>query len=238
MKRILIALATYNERDNLPPLIDEIFAAVPEADILVIDDNSPDGTGDWAQSFSSSGRRLKLIRRSGKLGLGSAVLEAMRYAADSGYDYLLNMDADGSHRPQYIASLLQKSAEGYDVVIGSRYIAGGGVENWAWYRRLMSWCINRYARLMLGLKTRDNSGSFRCYRVELLRRLDTESVVSRGYSFFEEILYRLSALGASFAEVPIIFADRRFGQSKINKSEVFKALWILFRIAPYWTKTR
>lgn len=238
MKRILIALATYNERDNLPPLVDGIFAAVPEADILVIDDNSPDGTGDWAQSFSSSGRRLKLIRRSGKLGLGSAVLEAMRYAADSGYDYLLNMDADGSHRPQYIASLLQKSAEGYDVVIGSRYIAGGGVENWAWYRRLMSWCINRYARLMLGLKTRDNSGSFRCYRVELLRRLDTESVVSRGYSFFEEILYRLSALGASFAEVPIIFADRRFGQSKINKSEVFKALWILFRIAPYWTKTR
>ncbi|MDR3234791.1 MAG: polyprenol monophosphomannose synthase [Planctomycetaceae bacterium] len=229
--RVLIALATYNERESLPPLVREIFAVLPGADVLVVDDNSPDGTGGWTQSQSAKEPRLKLIRRSGKLGLGSAVLTAMRYAADNGYDYLINMDADGSHRPHYIPFLLQKAGEGYSIVIGSRYIKGGGVQNWVWYRRLMSRCINGYARAMLGLKTKDNSGSFRCYSVELLRQLDTEKIISKGYSFFEEVLYRLAQLGATFAEVPIIFVDRRFGKSKINKREAVNALWIMFRIA-------
>ncbi|GHT21556.1 dolichol-phosphate mannosyltransferase [Planctomycetales bacterium] len=227
---LLIALATYNERDNLPTLLKTIFETEPEADVLVVDDNSPDGTGDWVEEQLKTEPRLKLLKRSGKLGLGTAVSAAVQYAVDNGYEYLINMDADGSHQPHYIPALLKKAFEGYDVVIGSRYVSGGGVENWALYRRWMSRCINFYARCLLGLKTKDNSGSFRCYRVGLLKKMDTSKFVSKGYSFFEEVLFRLKRLGASFAEVPIIFVDRRSGQSKINKKEALAALWLLLTL--------
>jgi dolichol-phosphate mannosyltransferase len=228
--KILVALATYNERGNLPALVQEIADTLPGVDILVVDDNSPDGTGAWVVQEQQTNPRLKLISRSGKLGLGTAVLAAMKYAVENRYDYLVNMDADGSHRPQHLPALLQKVAEGYDVVIGSRYIDGGQVENWTWRRRWASWCINQYARWMLGLKTHDNSGSFRCYRIELLRKLDTGTIISSGYSFFEEMLYRLAKLNATFAEVPITFVDRRSGNSKINEFEAFNALWVILRI--------
>lgn len=231
MSRFLISLATYNERENLPLITEEIFAVAPDVDILVVDDNSPDGTGDWVAERLDTEPRFHLIRRSGKLGLGTATLAAMQYAVENEYDFLLNMDADLSHPPRSIPSIREKAAEGFDVVIGSRYVPGGGVEGWPLYRRLMSWGINFYARSLLGLKTRDNSGAFRCYRVELLKKLDPDMVVSKGYSFQEEILYRLRNLGATFAEVPITFADRRFGSSKINKREAISALWLLLLIA-------
>ena len=237
MSRFLISLATYNERENLPLITKEIFEYAPDVDILVVDDNSPDGTGDWVAEQMKSESRLKLLRRAGKLGLGTATLAAMNYAIENGYDYLLNMDADLSHPPKYIPSIREKAEEGgsdgnagYDVVIGSRYVPGGGVEGWPFYRRFMSRGINFYAKLFLGLKTKDNSGAFRCYRVELLKKLDQSAIVSKGYSFQEEVLYRLRKLGATFAEVPIIFVDRRFGTSKINKKETITALWLLFRI--------
>ena len=233
MPRILISLATYNERENLPLITKEIFDTVPEVDVLVIDDNSPDGTGDWVAEQMEEESRLKLLRRSGKLGLGTAVLAGMRYAVENGYDYLINMDADLSHQPKYLPSMIEKAEEGYDVVIGSRYVSGGGVEGWPFYRQLMSRSINCYARLFLCLKTKDNSGSYRCYRTSLLEKLDGDSVISRGYSFMEEILYRLRKLGATFAEVPIVFVDRRFGSSKINKKETLAALWILFRLGVF-----
>jgi dolichol-phosphate mannosyltransferase len=236
MSHFLISLATYNERENLPLITKEIFEIAPDVDLLVIDDNSPDGTGNWVAEQMQTEPRLKLLRRSGKLGLGTATLAAMKYAIENQYDFLLNMDADLSHPPRYIPAIRSKAEEGnngFDVVIGSRYVRGGGVEGWPWYRQLMSRCINLYAKIFLGLKTKDNSGAFRCYRVELLKKLDETEVISKGYSFQEEILYRLKKLGATFAEVPIIFVDRRFGSSKINRKETLNALWILFRIGTF-----
>lgn len=230
MSRYLISLATYNERGNLPILTKEIFETAPDVDILVVDDNSPDGTGDWVAEQIKTESRLKLLRRAGKQGLGTATIAAMKYAVENGYDFLLNMDADMSHPPRYIPAIRAKAEEGFDVVIGSRYAEGGGVEGWPLYRLLMSRSINVYARLLLGLKTQDNSGSFRCYRTKILEKFDFDGIVSRGYSFLEEILFRLRKTGASFAEVPIVFVDRRFGSSKINKKETLAALWILLRL--------
>jgi dolichol-phosphate mannosyltransferase len=230
MNRILISLATYNERENLPILTQQIFDVLPEADILVIDDSSPDGTADWVEEQMQNDDRFKLIKRTGKLGLGTAVLAAMEYAVQNNYEYLINMDADLSHPPRFLPAILAKAEEGYDVVIGSRYVPGGQIEGWTFTRRVMSRCINIYARCLLGLKTRDNSGSFRCYRRTLLNRLVPNSVLSKGYSFFEEILYRLKRLGGTFAEVPITFEERRAGQSKLNIKEIFIALGLLFCI--------
>ena len=230
MPKILISLATYNEIENLPIITKEIFEYAPDADVLVVDDNSPDGSGDWVADQMQVEPRLKLLRRAGKLGLGTAIIAAMQYAVENDYEYFLNMDADMSHPAKYLPAIRAKAEEGVDVVIGSRYIPGGGVEGWPLGRRMMSFGINFYARLMLGLKTKDNSGSFRCYRAETLKKLDFDEIVSRGYSFFEEVLYRLRNVGACFAEVPIVFVERRFGSSKINKKEAVMALWLLFRI--------
>ena len=229
--KTLISLATYNERENLPILVEEIFWFAPDVDILVVDDNSPDGTGDWVAEQMPHEPRLKLIRRSGKLGLGTATLAAMRYAIENDYTFLLNMDADLSHSPQYLAAIRAKADEGFDVVIGSRYISGGGIEGWPLLRRMMSRGINFYAKLLLGLKTKDNSGSFRCYRTEILKKLNPDKIISQGYSFLEEVLFRLRQAGATFAEVPIVFTDRRYGTSKINTKEAFRALGILLRLA-------
>jgi len=228
--RFLVSLATYNERENFPTLTAQIFAVAPDVEILVVDDSSPDGTADWVAEQMQTDTRFKLLKRSGKLGLGSAVLAAMDYAIQNDYDFLINMDADMSHPPRFLPALRAKVEEGFDVVIGSRYISGGGVKGWPLSRHLMSRAINLYARVLLGLKTRDNSGSFRCYRVTLLRRLDPETILSKGYSFFEEILFRLNKLGGTFAEVPITFEERRSGQSKLNIKEVFRALGLLLRI--------
>ena len=228
--RILISLATYNERENLPTLAAQIFEYAPNADILVVDDSSPDGTANWVEKQTQSDARFKLIKRTGKLGLGSAVLVAIDYAVQNGYDFLVNMDADLSHSPRFLPAIRAKAEEGFDVVIGSRYVSGGSIEGWSRIRRLMSRAINIYARCLLGLKTRDNSGSYRCYRVTLLRQLDQKSILSQGYSFFEEVLFRLHTLGGTFAEVPITFEERRMGQSKLNVKEVFVALWVLLRI--------
>jgi len=231
--RLLISLATYNEIENLPVIVEEIFSVVPDADILVIDDNSPDGSGNWVDEKIKTESRLKVIHRSGKLGLGTAYIAAMNYAIENGYDYLLNMDADLSHQPKYIPAIRQKAEEGFDVVIGSRYVSGGGVENWPLTRRLMSKSINLYARLLLRLNTKDNSGGFRCYKTEVLKKIDFGKIVSRGYSFLEEMLFRLKRADATFAEVPIVFVDRRFGSSKINYKETLNALWILLRLGVF-----
>ena len=231
MSKTLVSLATYNERENLPILVEEIFHVAPDVDILVVDDNSPDGTGHWVAERMSNEPRLKLIRRSGKLGLGTATLTAMQYAIEHDYTFFLNMDADWSHPPQYITAIRSKANEGFDIVIGSRYVCGGGIEGWSPLRRLMSRGINLYAKLLLGLDTQDNSGSFRCYRTGVLKKLDPEKIISHGYSFLEEVLFRLRQAGATFAEVPIVFMDRRYGTSKINAKEALRALGILLRLS-------
>ncbi|MBO7725022.1 MAG: polyprenol monophosphomannose synthase [Thermoguttaceae bacterium] len=231
MSKYLVAAATYNEMENLPELVRKIGESFPEADILVVDDGSADGTGDWAAKRAREDLRFFLIERGAKKGLGTAVLEAFRFAVDRKYDYLVNLDADFSHPPEMIPRLVEVAErEGIDVVIGSRYVRGGKIVGWPLRRKVMSRGINFLARRALHLSTKDNSGAFRCYRVETLRRLDLTRVRSRGYSFFEEILFRLKSVGASFREIPITFTDRVRGESKINKTEAFRALLLLISI--------
>jgi dolichol-phosphate mannosyltransferase len=161
--------------------------------------------------------------------LGTATIAAMQYAIEHGYDQVLNMDADFSHHPRYIPALLA-GMEQADVSIGSRYCPGGGTKDWPFQRRFMSWAVNTYARCLLGLAPRDTSGAFRCYRVALLKKLDFSRIKSRGYSFQEEILWRLKRAGARMSETPILFAERERGVSKINQQEALSALWIIFRL--------
>jgi len=232
--RTLVTVATYNEIENLPRLAETIFQHAPEADLLVIDDNSPDGTGRWCDEHAAREPRLRCLHREGKLGLGTAIIAGMQYAIEHGYDHVLNMDADFSHPPDRIPALIggmdPPDGPPVDAMIGSRYIPGGGSEGWPLSRRLMSRGVNAYARWMLGLKVRDCSGAFRCYRVATLAQLDFDQVRSRGYSFQEEILWHLKRLGARFGEAPFVFVDRQHGSSKISWREAAAALGILARL--------
>jgi dolichol-phosphate mannosyltransferase len=225
---MLVTLATYNEIENLPSLVAEVLLALPDADVLVVDDNSPDGTGRWCDEQAQKDRRITCLHRPGKLGLGTATLAAMRYAVERGYPYMLNMDADFSHPPRYLPQLVagMDPAGGppVDVLIGSRYTPGGAIQGWPLRRHVMSRAVNSLARCALGLPIRDTSGAFRCYRTELLAKLDFDGVRSRGYSFQEEILWHLKRLGARFGELPITFVDRQRGQSKIHLGEAGAAL--------------
>jgi len=227
--RILVTLCTYNERENIGLLVPEIRSALPQADILVIDDNSPDGTGRLADELAAANTGIRVLHRTGKQGLGSAILAGFRDASEHGYDFVLNMDADFSHDPRYLPAIVE-CMQRTDVAIGSRYVSGGGVEGWSFSRHFMSQGINWYARLWLRLSTRDNSGAFRCYRVAKLAQIDLDRVRARGYAFQEEILYRCRRVGCRFEETPIVFRDRRYGTSKINWRESVAALWIIFRL--------
>jgi dolichol-phosphate mannosyltransferase len=225
----LVMLATYNEIENLPRLVDGVFTAVPAVDVLVIDDNSPDGTGRWCDEKAADEPRLHCLHRDGKLGLGTAIIAGMKYAIDHDFRYLLNMDADFSHHPRYLPAILSgmEAANGtsaVDVMIGSRYVDGGRIEGWPLKRHLMSRGVNLYARWLLSLSARDCSGGFRCYRTALLKKVDFGAIRSRGYSFQEEILWYLKRLGAKVGETPITFADRQHGTSKINAAEARAAL--------------
>ena len=234
--KTLVTIATYNEIENLPLLVEEIQRFAPEADILVIDDNSPDGTGQWCDQRAAEDPRLHCLHRAGKLGLGTAIVAGMKYAIEHGYQYVLNMDADFSHPPKYLPAMLAgmepAAGPGRDVMIGSRYVPGGGVEGWPLKRRLMSGAVGLYARWLLRLKVKDCSGGYRCYRTASLAKLDLDAVRSRGYSFQEEILWHLRRQGAKeFGETPIIFVDRTRGTSKINSKEAVLALWIILALA-------
>lgn len=226
-ERLLVTLCTYNEIENIERLIPEILAVEPNANILVVDDNSPDGTGDLADKMGEADSRIRVLHRERKQGLGSAILAGFRYGIEHGYDDLINMDADFSHHPRHLPAIRECMSRA-DVGIGSRYVAGGGVVGWGFLRHFMSRGINFYARWLLWLSTKDNSGSYRCYRVSKLKELDLDLVRSRGYAFQEEILYRCRRIGSRFEESPITFEDRRYGTSKIGWSEVFAALWVIF----------
>lgn len=228
--KTLICMATYNEKENLEPLLDAILAQLSDAEVLIVDDNSPDGTGDLADNYAARDRRVHVLHRKGKLGLGSAIMDAMRFAMDHDYAFMVNMDADFSHPPHYLPKMIEGMRD-YDVMIGSRYIPGGGVVGWNWRRKFMSRSINVYSQLLLGLKARDCSGGFRCYRVAKLRDIDFGKVVSRGYSFQEEFLYHCRKVGCRIGETPIVFENRKFGKSKINMKEAVTAMWILLATA-------
>lgn len=229
--KTLVTVATYNEIDNLPSLVADIFRHAPEVELLVIDDNSPDGTGEWCDRKAAEDRRVHCLHRPGKQGLGTAIVAGMRYAIEQGYEYVLNIDADFSHQPKYLPDLLAgmdpPGQAPVDVMIGSRYVRGGGIEGWPLKRHLMSRAVNFYARLLLGLAPRDCSGGYRCYRAASLSRLDFDRLVSHGYSFQEEILWHLKRLGCRFGETPITFVDRVKGRSKINLREAWRAISII-----------
>lgn len=227
--RILVSMATYNERDNLAPLLTAIHKFLPDAEILVTDDNSPDGTGRIADDLAAGDPRIHVVHRAGKLGLGTAILGGMRYACAGNYDLFVNIDADFSHDPCYLPALIAGMAR-HDVVIGSRYVAGGGTENWPLRRRAMSMAINTLVRILMRLPARDTSGGYRCYRVAKLRRVRLDKVVSRGYSFQQEVLYRCRQAGCRIGETPIVFADRRAGVTKVNAREVVRSIGMILLI--------
>ncbi len=228
--RVLVAVASYNERESLPKLVDEVFRVVPGADLLVIDDASPDGTGVYCDERAKDDQRLTCIHRSGKLGLGTAILVSFEYAISNRYDLLVGLDADLSHPPENIPALIECVA-GCDVAIGSRYVPGGGVEGWPLHRRIASRLINLFARFLLGVPVLDCSGGFRCYRVEALAPVVKQGLQSSGYAIFEEVLLRFADNGAAFKEVPYVFVDRTQGKSKLTLRETFRAIVALFSLA-------
>jgi dolichol-phosphate mannosyltransferase len=216
-------MATYNEAGNIARLIAEIHRYAPHADILVVDDNSPDGTGAIVDELAAADPRIQALHRPGKLGLGTAILAAMRYAIDHDYDYLLNMDADFSHPPRFLPALLA-GMDRHDVMIGSRYVAGGGTENWPMLRLAISRTVNSLVRFLFRMPVSDASGAYRCYRVSKLKAADLGATRSRGYSFQQEVLFHVHQAGAILGESPIIFENRREGKSKVNWKEAVRSI--------------
>lgn len=224
--RLLVSLATYNERGNIGPLIAEIQKYLPDAHVLVVDDNSPDGTGKLVDELATKDSRIHALHRPGKLGLGTATLAAMRYAMDHGFDYLQNMDADFSHPPRFLPAL-QAGMKDHDVMIGSRYVAGGGTENWPLARLMMSRTVNGLVRFLFRMPVKDASGAYRCYRVSKLREAHLEQTRSRGYSFQQEVLFRCHQAGCRLGETPIVFENRREGKSKVNAKEAARSIGMI-----------
>ena len=230
--RTLVATATYNEFENLPSLVAAIHSHLPEADVLVVDDNSPDGTGRWCDDEVARSPWFSVIHRAGKLGLGSASWTAMQAAIDCGYDLLITLDADWSHPPEALSRMVAAAeSEQADIVIGSRYVAGGGIEGWPLSRRIVSIGMNALTRISLGLPLRDASGACRLYRVAKLRELDFAQLTATGYAYLEEILWQLHRRGARFAEVPLTFTERRAGASKVHAGEAWGKLKVLARLS-------
>ncbi len=227
--RTLIILPTYNESLNLRLLIEALLALDTPLDILVVDDNSPDGTGELANEMARNDARVHAIHRAGKMGLGTAYVAGFRYGLARGYARLMTMDCDFSHDPAYVPAMVSRSAQA-DLVIGSRYVPGGAVKGWGITRRLISATANLTARLMLGLRTRDCSAGFRCYRPEAISAMGLDRIASAGYSALEEITFRAERSGISVAEVPIIFRDRTRGDTKMAPREILGGILTLFRL--------
>lgn len=215
--KTLIIIPTYNEYDNVRPLLEQIFTYAPASDILIVDDNSPDGTGKLADEISAQNPRVHVMHRTGKLGLGTAYIAGFKYAIEHQYDAAFEMDADFSHDPRYLPDFL-RAIESADLVIGSRYVEGGGTPNWSLLRRFISGGGNIFARVMLGIPVRDCTAGFRCYRCQVLENIGLDTVESQGYAFQVEMAYRVYKRGFKIVETPIIFQDRRVGKSKMSRA--------------------
>src|SRR5437764_2583218 len=220
--KTLIIIPTYNEAENLRPLLEAIFSFVAATDVLIVDDNSPDGTGDLADAIAAKDARVHVLHRSGKLGLGTAYIAGFKYAVAHGYDAAFEMDADFSHDPRYLPDFL-KAIEHADLVIGSRYIPGGSTRNWSFLRRFISGGGNIFARFMLGIPVQDCTAGFRCYRRQVLESIDLDTIQSQGYAFQVEMAYRVMQQGFKIVETPIVFMDRRIGKSKMSRKIVIEA---------------
>jgi dolichol-phosphate mannosyltransferase len=226
--KTLIIIPTYNEVENLPLLLEEIFSYAPIADVLIVDDNSPDGTGELAEEIRKQNPQVYVLHRPGKLGLGTAYIAGFKYAIQHGYDAVFEMDADFSHDPRYLPDFL-KAIEDADLVIGSRYIPGGSTPNWSMIRRLISGSGNTFARFLLGIPVHDCTGGFRCYRSQVLQSINLDAVQSRGYAFQVELAYRVLQQGFKIVETPIRFMDRRLGASKMSRKIVIEAFTYVVR---------
>ena len=225
-----LVLPTYNEADNLEPFLTAVLPKLPgEARVLVVDDNSPDGTGRIARRLAEENERVQFLHRENKEGLGPAYIAGFREALAQGAGLILEMDADFSHDPAYLPRLLE-AAERADVVIGSRYVDGGGVSNWGPLRRGISRGGSAYARFVLGVEVRDLTGGFKCFRREVLEAIDLDSIDARGYAFQIEVTYRALRAGFRVVEVPIVFRDREAGSSKMDSSIVLEAIWRVPRL--------
>jgi len=232
---VLVVLPTYNESENIDRVLRRIRAALPEATVLVVDDGSPDGTADAAEVLGKELGNVEVMRREVKTGLGSAYRAGFRWGLDRGFDACVEMDADLSHEPEALPSLVAPLADGHELVIGSRYVPGGVIPNWAWHRRLLSRGGNLYASTLLGLGVADATAGFRCYAASLLDRIDLDQVRAEGYGFQIEMTYAATRAGAPVLEVPIRFVDRVDGESKMSAFIVFEALglvtlWALQRL--------
>ena len=226
-ERALVVIPTYNEQVNLQLIVPQILAQDPRLDVLVVDDNSPDGTGQLADEIAAREPRVHVMHRPGKAGLGKAYLAGFRWALDRGYDFIIEMDADFSHDPKYLPDLL-RAAQDADLVLGSRYGQGVNVINWPISRLLLSLGANQYARWVTGLPLSDSTGGFKCFRRQVLEAIDLDRVRSNGYSFQIEMSFRAWKKGFRLGEVPIVFTDRVEGQSKMNKRIVREAIWMVW----------
>ena len=229
--RPLVCIPTYNEASNILALIEQVHVAAPEADVLIIDDSSPDGTGELVRDRMLKDARLEVMPRPGKLGLGTAYMVGFAFALQHDYSRALTMDADFSHPPERVPALIKAVDDGADLAIGSRYIAGGAIEGWAISRRILSATANLVARQTLRLRTRDCTGGFRCYSLRSMQFLVPRPLRSSGYSALIELLTRCERADLSIKEIPITFTDRTHGRSKISRQEIFRAMLTVARLA-------
>jgi glycosyltransferase involved in cell wall biosynthesis len=230
--QVSVIVPTYNEKENIKSLVTQLLALPTRVHIIVVDDNSPDGTGEIADRLAvENAGRVSVIHRPGKLGLGTAYIAGFKEALAEGAYLVCSMDADFSHDPRYVPDIVDKINQGYDLVIGSRYVRDGGSMQ-TLDRKVVSWGANTLTRVLLGLHAHDTTAGFRCYRRQALESLDLDSIKSSGYSFLFEMLFRVEQCGWKVGEVPIIFQDRRLGASKISRNEIFKALRTMLQLAP------
>lgn len=228
--RALLCVPTFNERENVEPITRAALAAVPQINVLIIDDNSPDGTGLIADQLAAGDQRVHVLHRHNKEGLGKAYLAAFKWALEREYALILEMDADFSHDPKYLPNFLEQADQGADLVLGSRYVTGGGTVNWGIVRQLISRGGSLYARTILGIDIRDLTGGFKCFHRHVLEAIDLDSIKSTGYAFQIELTYRTLRKGFKVQEIPIVFEDRRVGQSKMSKKIFLEALAMVWKL--------
>lgn len=230
MNPALVIVPTYNERENLGPITTAILAADPRIDILVCDDNSPDGTGQLADELAAKEPRIKVMHRAKKEGLGRAYLAAFRWALEHKYDFIIEMDADFSHDPKYLPKLIDTARDEADVAVGSRYVEGGGTVNWGIGRQIISRGGSMYVRTILGVPLRDTTAGFKCFNRRVLEGINLDEVQSSGYGFQVELSYRALKKGYTIKEIPIVFEDRRVGQSKMSKKIFIEAMRMVWKL--------
>jgi dolichol-phosphate mannosyltransferase len=228
-ERSLIIIPTFNELENIRKMIPDILGRYDDVDILIVDDGSPDGTGVFVEQLTRESDRVKLIKRPGKMGLGTAYIQGFKYALKNGYDYIFEMDADYSHDPKEIGNFLN-SIKNYDLVLGSRYKTGVNVINWPMRRLMLSYFANSYTRFVTGLPVRDATGGFKCFRRKVLESIDLESIRSNGYAFQIEMTFKAYKKGFKIIEIPIIFTDRFHGTSKMSKKIVCEAVLMVWKL--------